>query len=128
VTPSAFLRALAPVLVAELAMFLVVRNLPASNDQASFLALALVSWLALPALAGFRVSRSGGGLLLASVGGTAVSGVTLVCAAISELLITRDALAFGGLILATLMIAIPIQALSGFLAGWAARRRGIGGA
>jgi hypothetical protein len=108
-------------------MFFVVRNLPATN-QASFLALALVSWVVLPALVGFRVSRAGGSRLLASVGGAAVSGVTLICAAISELLFTRDALALGGLVLATLLIALPLQALSGFLAGWAATYRANRGA
>jgi len=126
VKPSTFLRAASPALAAELAMFFVVRNLPVTN-QASFVALALVSWVALPALAGFRISRAGS-LLLASAGGGAVSGVTLICAAISELLITRDALVLGGLVLATLLIALPIQALSGFVAGWAAARRASHGA
>ena len=125
--PSTFLRAASPALAAELAMFFVVRNLPVTN-QASFVALALVSWVALPALAGFRISRAGGSLLLAGAGGGAVSGVTLICAAISELLITRDALVLGGLVLATLLIALPIQALSGFVAGWAAARRASHGA
>jgi hypothetical protein len=127
VTPSAFFRATSPALVAELGMFILVRGLPPSTET-SFLALALVSWVALPALAGFRVSRAGGSLLLASVGGGAVSGVTLLCAAISELLLTRDALAFGGLALATFLIGFPMQALFGFVAGWAARLRARRGA
>jgi hypothetical protein len=108
-------------------MFLFVRGLAASTES-SFLALALVSWVALPALAGFRVSRAAGSLFLAAVGGAAVSAVTLICAAISELLFTRDALAFGGLAIATLLIALPIQGLFGFVAGWAARHRASGGA
>jgi hypothetical protein len=121
VKPSTFLRAASPALAAELGMFLVVRNLPVTN-QAFLVALALVSWVALPALAGFRVSQAGGSLLLASASGGTVSGVTLICAAVSELLITRDALVFVGIVLSTFVIVLPIQALSGFVAGWAARR------
>jgi len=105
----------------------VLRNLPDPN-QTSFLGLALVSWMALPALAGFRVSRAGGSRLLASAGGCAVSGVTLMCAAVSELLITHDAGAFGGLVLATVLIALPTQALLGFLASWVATYRARRGA
>jgi len=122
VTPSTFLRAAAPALIAELVMFLFVRNLQSSSPTA-LLSLTLVSWVVLPALAGFRVSRAGGTRLLASVGGCAVSAVTLVCAVVSELLITRDVPALGGLVFPTLVVALPIQALSGLGAGWAATRR-----
>lgn len=121
-TPTAFFRAASPALVSELAMFLVVRGLPASTGL-SFLYVALVSWVALPAVAGFRVSRAGGSLLVAGAGGSAVSGITLACAAISELLFTRDALAFGEFVLATLLVAIPLQGLIGMVAGWTARFR-----
>jgi hypothetical protein len=127
VTPLTFLRAAAPALIAELVMFLFVRDLQTSS-QTALLSLTLVSWVALPALAGFRVSRAGGTRLLASVGGCAVSGVTLVCAVVSELLITRDVPALGGLVFPALVIALPIQALSGFVAGWAATRRASRGA
>ena len=124
---STFFRATSPAFAAELGMFFVLRNLSATN-QPSFLALALSSWVALPALAGFRVSRAGGSRLLASAGGGAVSGVTLICAAASELLITRDAEAFGGFVLATLLIGLPMQALFGFVGGWAATYRASRGA
>ena len=127
VAPKGLVRSAAPARVAELGMFLVVRGL-AISDQMSSLALALISWVLLPVLAGFRVARAGGNLLLASGGGLAVSGVTLACAALSELFITRDARALGGLVLATLFVAAPTQALSGLVAGWAAIRRAGGGA
>ena len=103
-------------------MFLFVRDLQASS-QTALLSLTLVSWIVLPALAGFRVSRAGGTRLLRALGGCAVSGVTLLCAVVSELLITRDAPALGGLVFPALVVALPIQALSGFVAGWAATRR-----
>jgi hypothetical protein len=95
-----------------------VRDLQASS-QTALLSLTLISWVVLPTLAGFRASRAGGSRILASVGGCAVSAVTLVCAVVSELLITRDVPALRGLVFPTLVVALPIQALSGLVAGWA---------
>jgi len=103
-------------------MFLFVRDLQTSS-QSALLALTLVSWVVLPALAGFRVARAGGTLLLASIGGCAVAAVTLISAVASELLLTHDVQALSELVLPALVVALPIQALSAFLAGWAATRR-----
>lgn len=121
-TPMGFLRAVAPALIAELVMFVFVRGLQDSS-QALLVSLTLVSWVALPALAGFRVSRAGGTRLVASLGGCTISAVTLVCALLSELLLTHDVRALAALLLPALVLALPIQALSGFLASWAATRR-----
>jgi hypothetical protein len=105
-----------------LVMFLFVRDLRASS-QTALLSVTLVSWVALPALAGFLVARAGGTRLLGALGGCAVSGITLVCAVVSELLITRDVPALDSLVFPALVVALPIQALSGLVAGWAATRR-----
>jgi len=93
------------------------------SNELSFLALALVSWVVLPAWAGFRVARAGGGPRLATLGGISISAVTLTCATLAELLFTRDFPTLGGLALATVLIAVPIQALSGLLACWVRTRR-----
>jgi hypothetical protein len=55
---------------------------------------------------------------LATLGGISISAVTLTCATLAELLFTRDFPTLGGLALATVLIAVPIQALSGLLACW----------
>jgi len=122
VTPPAFIRAAGPPLAVELGLFLIVRSLFPSNEL-SFLALALVSWVVLPAWAGFRVARAGGGPRLATLGGISISAVTLTCATLAELLFTRDFPTLGGLALATMLIAVPIQALSGLMACWVTTRR-----
>jgi len=103
-------------------MFFLVRDLQSSSGTA-LLSLTLLSWVALPAWAGLRIVRAGGTRLLASIGGCAVAAVTILCAVVSELLLTHDVRALSGLVLPALVVALPIQALSGFLAGWAATRR-----
>jgi len=60
---------------------------------------------------------------LATLGGISISAVTLTCATLAELLFTRDFPTLGGLALATVLIAVPIQALSGLLACWVRTRR-----
>lgn len=82
-----------------------------------------LSWVVLPAWAGFRVAHAGGGPRLATLGGISISAVTLTCATLAELLFTRDFPTLGGLALATVLIAVPIQALSGLLACWVRTRR-----
>jgi hypothetical protein len=126
-TPARYLRAALPALTIELILFGGVRGLPISS-QPTLVGLSLISWVVLPVLVGFRVSRFGGSRLEACLGGVTISMVTLLCAAITELLTTQDPLAFGGFVQSVFLFAVPIQAIFGLVGSWAATRRASHGA
>lgn len=115
---SSFFKALLPLLLIEAVLFLAVWMVPITNDYLLSFLLA-VSVVALPLVAGYRVSRLGEGRLLACIGGTTISGVNLSCAGVAQLVTSTDWMPFFGYVLVTVTFVLPLQVLSGFAGHWA---------
>jgi hypothetical protein len=117
---SAFIRAIAPVWIGEVLLIAAFHIFALSDDTGS--TGLLLSALAFPWVAGYRIANRGGSRKLSALGGASISLVSVVAVAVAGALSAAPSEALLGFVLATLMFAVVPQLLFGVIGHWSATR------